>query len=1152
MILSSTLSAKTYQQQVEPRIWQLVGVNGYHKNNTAAATTSTLNECILSPSDCVTIKDTNDTDDNTTYERNATEYLTVSFPNQGLERNSTIGLKLLRFQGIELSSVTLHYQKRDFNETKSMLSMYISSFHDLSKPNVKIEFQEDYEGKPFLMTFDSGANYKGVFSSLNSHDKPAILTTNSSGEYRNIEDIFDINVSDNNISNLDFINLFDQAQFADGLDSKKNTGGRQSLVDNNLTMYRWNSELQQWQIFVYKSGSLNISDFTKVTAGQAYWAYFDAPSKTTGGFILGENEINSSAYYSAIGTLDETPNSVMANRQWNLLSFNESEIIKSTTGLFVNETGYQNIGFQIRRGLNVAETITIPLELCNSEINISSYINNAAVVNERNGSYDWHVRAYPASFPARGVFIVSNEMIDVNISNSSVQSASSATLATSQLNDYNNTIKTFKSSPLDEHILGLKINNELIFNTPSSNRRGRISGTMLSENYDVNISRITDINDSASLITTALQAKDGGGTSQSYAVDIDFDGSSDTLILASSVNFTVKDNTFMKIYKYDGSAGAYTTRINGSNGFSSFTTDSSIDTTITNINSIASSTQVVAYKINKSKNHIVVVSDNKESMSIVEDNTISQFTFIPFDKNETTYGAIKEVYSGFDLATTAIREINATAVGSWDILESKIISGDQNIGIPYNTNAISEDLKSSEISVNEFPTDSPLYDLAENSSFEVESLISGYSFDDAILWKFSETTFDPSEWRSRADAITLFRLGQRNGHWLYLNTKTAANPIVFSNESISGTISQTFDNNFSFRSNEIGDVHNFMDKTFTIDVAGVRDSTAKTNGLSDNVEARISGKKYYMSKIGSITYSLKLNSYQIDGLFDREYPSIEAGLKITAVDGYSNRKSEIFHIDHVKPVPPSYYFPHDFNSSSFTLDLNGTDIKFIKIFDGNISDLSVEQGNLLVTSDSLDTNQTYNVNPASFSGISFGTSSSPFNDLRIIGTDNNGSFSNMRRILYAPVYKGSHILENNDTETATYDSNPVAYNSTGTLFSQFVDSNNLATDSGVQFLVDDNNSNDGNTSYLSYKPVTTASLSGGVPNVINIRTENGDEIGRIGYTNEYYDSVFYLHREDSNSSTQTLYYGVFPSLVGPSNVNLTVIDTNQTFIKPSI
>jgi hypothetical protein len=1146
----TTIYAKTYQHQVQPRTWTLIGVNGYHKNNTSVATTSTLDECVAAPSTCITIKDTNDTDDNTTYEHNLTEYLSVSYPNQGLEKNSTIGLKLLRLNGISISSVTLHYQKREKNTTKAMLAMFVSSFHDRSIPNVKIEFQEDYEGKPFLMTFDSGANYKGVFSSTHSHDKPAILTTNSSATYRKVEDIFDANTDDNNISHLDFLNPFDQANQATGLDGKQTTGGRQSLGDNNLTMYRWNSTLQQWQFFVYKAGSLLISDFTKVTAGQAYWTYFDAGEDTNGAFLLGQNEINASGYYAATGTLEESPNDAMAQRQWNLLSFNESEIIKSSTGIFVNHAAYETVGFKIRRGINIHEEITIPANLCNSEINISAYINNTALVNERNGSNDWNVRAYPADFPDKGIFIVSNDMIDVNISTVNVQSASGATLTDSQLNDYNSTIKLYKTSPLDEHILACRVNEELMFNTPSADRKGRIVGIMLSEQYDVNISRMSDMNDSASLLTSALQNKDGDGTSQVYSIDTNFDGNTDTLLMASSENFTVQDSTFVRVYEYDGSAGAYTTRIHGSNGFSSFTSDNSIDTTVTNINAIANVTRVVAYKVNKSKNRIITVSDNKIDARIIEDNTISQFTAVDFDKNESTLGAISKVYSGFDLATAVLREFNSTAVGAWDILESQIVSGDQNTGVPYIINAMTDDLRYSPISVREYPLSTPLYDFAETSTLDVEQLISGYSYGPDIFWRYTEITFDPSTWREKADALTLFRVGERNGHWLYLNTKTSTNPITYSSDLFTGSMVQTFDNNFTYRSNEIGKVHNSIDKTFMVNIAGLTDATTLTDGSSSTVEAKIAGKKYHMTKVGSTTYSLDLNGFQLEGLNDREFPSLEMGIEITAVDGYSSRKKSIYHLDNVKPIAPTYYYINDFNSSSFMLDMNSTDLKYVKIFDGNISDLTVEQGNIMVTSDSLDTNKTYKINPARFSSITFGTSTNPINDLRVIGVDDNGSFSDMRRVLYAPVYKGSHILENNDTETTIYDTSPIAYNSTGEGFAQYVDGNGAAIDAGVQFLVNDGNSNDGNTSYMSYNPHTSASLSGGVPNVVTINTENGDEIGTIGYTTVYEGDVFYVYRQDDNLSTQSIYYGVFPTASGA--LNLTAIDSNQTFIKPSI
>ena len=1131
LTLFSVIHAKTYQVEITPNVWQLIGVNGFHKDSASQVG-------FISNGSYATLKDTNDSADLMTYDRNSSNAInTINTPDTGDVTLSTLGIKI--FNGVypQLTDLRINYEYHIKDEDLSLYTMYLTSAGTNAKPNIKIEYQSDYEGSPFYISTGDGNTYVGTFSSASTYDKPQLLTLNTIKSYTKITEIFDMNISDNDLNNLD---NFDPS----GVEMTK----LNNYPDANLTIYAWDSSGQQWNF--YRSGS-GFGDFTELEAGRAYWVKLDISEDVKPGMILGEGEILGGTTYQ-----DKT------DRRWNLLSFNDSYLVDNASALFIDHSAFQDSGIAIRRGVFVNDIIRVPVEICDSDINVSAFINNALSLSDRNGTSHWNLRAYPATYPASGVVVVSDENIDVNATTATLglyKSIGDDTLTTS---DYPSlTSETSDASysmittqQLNEYMFAIKVNQDLVLNLANDGlRKGKLEVRYVNGNtFYIDISAEATLEDIAAKIGTDMLANvPNSGNAGAVAVDMDFDGNSETIIIASTGRFSLKDATFVRTYQYLSKGTNSTAYVYSSNGFNAFTTVANdVVSTAANINAEEGGSGVSAYVIDGANNRLMLVSDSYREFNIIEGETDSQFNIITYDANESIYGAVREIYTIPQMAAGFIPVFDEGNTTLWTVDASDITAGTVSVGVPVSVAPLNDNLGYMAQQVDDYTVDSPAYELAD-LGLMIETIYGGTLFNEYVYWQSSDLTMDPSLYNN-SDNFNLQKLNRNRGYWVYLANKSS-NTISIDTMDYAGSIDHFMDNNFSYTKEAIGSVSNYFDETISLEIDGL-DTTSSSVYRAEMI---IDGKKNTLVRQGySSTFISNLNSFETDGIEVREYPALNKTMQIRLYDGLNNRYTfDITNFNTTKPgVATVGHLVHPTTHVDYlTFVLNSGSV--IKVFDGNISDYyGYQENNLLISSSTLSKYGTkYIYNPASSTDISFGTASKPYYDLRVIVANSDNLWSDMRRIFYAPVYKGTHILSDVDTNSTDYDSSPIAYSVSGDAPYKWVDGNGDPVDSGVQLRTDDTNSSVTTTLTMSYKP-KNVTINTTIPYTAYLSDNNATDgqLGVITYASEYEGTVFYIyHKEDDK-----LYYGVFPGNgVNDSNTTMYIlneIDTDQTFTKPSL
>ena len=1132
-----TLDAKTFQQKITPNVWQLVGVNGFHQNAAAQAG-------FISNGLYVTMKDTNDSADVMTYDRTTTNALnTVATPDTGDITKATVGLQVINGVKPLLTAVQMNFKYRSKNSTLTLRTMYISSSGTYAKPNIKIEYQSDYEGETFYLSIGDGNTYRGTFSSVSTYDNPQILLINSIKQYTKITEIFDMNLSDNDVANLD---SFDVA----GADMSPLS----DYPDSNLTIYTWNAATQQWNVYRNENSA---SDFTELEAGRAYWVKLDSHEDINPGMILGEGNILGAATYQG-----------MVERQWNLLSFEDSYLIDDSGGIFIDAAAYQNSGLTIRRGIHLVDTVVVPSGICDSDINVSAYINNAVEQGDLNGTGHWNLRAYPTTYPAAGIVLLSDEAIDINASatNSTLfksigeQSLSTAEYAALTSMDPASDYVMLTNQVIDEYMNAIQINKDLLLELPNDGKRkGALEiSFLLGSSFKIDISAEATIDDIAGTIESAMQSVLSSGEVGTAAIDTDFDGESDTVVIAATSRFSVKDSTYTKVYEYNSATAVKQAYVHSDNGFNAFNTVvGDVQSTVDNINTQEIASGVSAYVIDASNNLLMLISHDYRDFMVIEQDEDDQFGIInSYEDNMSVRGAVLASYSIPQLAKAPIFVNDSAQVTAWSIEAADILSGVSEIGVPASIVSMTDDLGYMAYTSDDFSVDSPAYELAEltnpTNGLIIENVYTSILQGSYLYWQSSDITMDPSEFNT-ADNFSIKRFDRTKGYWAYL-ALDGTSTLSISNITFSGSVEHYFNNDFSEAKYAVGSVENFFDKVLTVTVNGL-DST--TDSSVYRAEIIIDGKKKSISRQGTTSlFITNLNSFETEGLSVRAYPSLNKSMKINVYDGLNKRKSSyITTFNTIRPDIPTLGHLDGYGSTDanyLTIDITSGSV--IKVFEGNISDYSYyHSNNLMVSSDSLsqDLSGSYLYNPVADGTIVYGTASKPYYDFRVIVANDDDLWSDMRRIYYAPVYLGTHILEDTDVSTVDYDSEPMAFDITGDNPSAVLDGNGDPIDSGVQLRVDDANTTYSTTLTMAYKP-KNITLSEVTPYTAYLSDTNATDgqVAVISYAPEYEGTVFYIY----NKITDQIFYGVFPedaTYNDPNNMYvLKEIDSDQTFSKP--
>ncbi|MGE4295918.1 MAG: hypothetical protein AB7E49_09470 [Campylobacterales bacterium] len=1116
ILLSSLLAQNTYQLPLQSGVWHLVGINGFHHRMP-------LPQSFESGGAWVQIRETPDSAYAFTWDYvDATTKNNHTTPNVGDETYSTLGLRLTPGNDSGVSEVIINYEQTVKDTDYPMLTMFVSSQGEGRRADVEIRFQSDYKDQTFYIKFDSSLVMEGVFDPRFTSDSPAVLKPLKSDAttVKKIADLIDTNLSDNNLTALDLINVDCETLYC--VSEGVVTGGRQKLGEANVTAYHWSSANQVWAVYASRNAE-SFNDFNEFQAGKAYWVRIDAPATgDEAGLILGKGGLSEATYKTG---------SFVQNR-WNLLSFDDSNLRHTPSAVFVSETQFDTDHLIVRDNFNrdVIELNTSGQG--KSAAIVARELNSAAFANNQSGQTGWKIRAYPANNgTVDGVVIVGDEDFEIAVpglvsaAGQALFDGTSAVVSSGSVN--------FKITRMDEYLLAFRLNEGLFAAGAPATKRVSVqmavpggSGTL-----SIDLSAASGYADAYSAFSSAISAVGDGVSRKAVAIDTDFDGINETVFVAASKRFYMRDNTHMRLFDYNDSYSGESFLVQGV-AQAAITYGATMADTVSNINTYVTSTRVLAHEVNATQKRIVLTSIEKRDFDLKERGKRTQFTDLPLgnESNLTLLGAVDEVYSPLALASVAVDDM----------------------GTPYRPAVMTNDMTFAAQWSPDFPLYGPLYALrkAAGGTSSGEMIVGGVTREDkTILWRQADLTIPAYQWKTSSSRFSLFKLHKERGYWVYMRSSGATENVGASSKTLSGTVTRHYANLFDAEgSNALAPTTNHIDLTVDITAYGLEGLGVAAGEMPENVQLHVDGRVVPLVKNGgSFNYLATLSSHDTPALAERSSAMPKLGMGLYVADGRGSRSTyETLHFDNIKPDAPTFAFDSTGDGGyrgGLAIEAPGS--KRIALYDGNLSDAG---GNYLIWEGSINSGVN-RFNLLDQYTIVYGTPTHPYYDLRLLGEGENKLQSDTRRIFYAPVYKGTHLISvNGALDGNETNATPIGFSYDGQSTYSVLDNNNLPTDGGVQLWAD-GDLIDSNTTVLTYQPIAGAALNAcGMPDVINlVHPVTLANLGSIGYCSSYRNRVFYLYHQELAG----LYYGVFPDTGGvTADYTLNVIDSNQSIVDP--
>ncbi|MDR1912337.1 MAG: hypothetical protein LBQ52_08355 [Helicobacteraceae bacterium] len=1080
------VAANVYQVPLENGAWRLIGINGFVQKSPLG---------FESGGDWTTIKDYNDDDGNFTRDRLSDGAINSSINHdQGDEVLSTIGLKILKNDS-GLITAAINYEILNKNANKSMLGMFVASAGEGRKADLEIRFQEDYKGKTFYIKFnDNGLVMQGVFDPKYTQGAPATLEAkkDSATEVSRILDLIDANLSDNNLSAFDYFSVSCHSLYC--VNNSIITGGRQKLLDGSLIAYSWNQASQTWAIFNSKSQN---NDFDHFEAGKAYWVRIDAPNNANAGLILAASDLTKEVYSNKL------------NSGWNMLSFNDSFLRHTPSAVFAPSANL--VGLQVRD--NFAKNIV--------KINVSSAADAAKEFNRniyelnQKGENGWKIRAYPAKNASGGdgIVLISDE--DFGVTANGLKTVANQELLSGAIET-----PIFNMTRVDEHILALRANEALFGANALNQKNAAIQIGFAGDNImsAIDLSGATNYEAVLRAINSAL-ATNSLTKSGAVLIDEDFSDEYKTVLVSANKRLYARDTTFLRLFDYDDALSGEEFLLRGvSDVFIAYNSDIASE-----INGYTSSTGIIAYKV--SPNRILLSSIATRDFELKELGKRSQFTdrYLYEESNQTAKGAIDEVYSHTALSSAAI---------------------DEN-GTPYKAAVLTDDLSFTAQFSADFPIDGALYNLqrAAGDSSAPDIIVSGVTRDDkTILWRQADLTVPVDSQRNALSRFNLYKLHKDRGYWVYMRQSGAQSAVTSGAKELNSKITRRYSNIFdSNGSNAIAKTRNNISLDISIDANGFDAITQNPIEMPENVFLHIDGRSAPLLKNGaSHNYFAELNDRDLEALSEKPFNAPQTGLGLYLTSGLgASVLDERLTFDNRKPRPIEYAFDtKESGGNRSGLIIDRKEAAKIYIYEGNLSD----NGN---SAELIYEGAQERLNILSLYEINY-DHHKPFYDLRIIGEAPNGLQSDSRRLFYAPLYKGTHLLSVNAITDGTHENvTPIAFDLDGQNYKAWVDNYGAPTNSGVQLSLSDNeyNATDSNTTAIVYQSKNLSFPISGTPISSDLDLD-GVTVGRIVYTLSQQGDLFYFYHKERDR----LAYGYFNDTNG--TINLTPIDSNQTIVDP--
>ena len=543
-------------------------------------------------------------------------------------------------------------------ETDPVRTMYVK--HGADTPNFAVSYVASLEGKKLEYKVDGSKAFYVTLDSANTFNNPSLglLVQGAAAVVGNEQNLW---TEDETHSVIDY-DMSDNPTLSSGwiIDTHKVSGLGAKHADTSLRVYTYDAQNAKWEIYDSRN-TANTNDFTDVVAGKAYWAKVDAAQTKEVGLVLGAPKLTTADYANA-GLTDG----------WNFIAFDaeNSSIRNSSTGMLVTlKGGGDTIDITDSSGNH---TITITPDVADTNIQLAKDINQAVAAAKLTGALPstFELRAFPtnASSDTGQIAILCNKKFtiaensgdlldttttltgDTLIDPTDVTAAAPADVTTagamSKYGEYAMVIEPLVSGVADSLASNLTTN-------PAASVQ--IMGTTTADDTPIEIN----------VATAALAATELGGHTDitATAIDLAIDGTASEVILASANPFTVRDHTFTRVYKVDGTgvtAGDSNLEFTGGFTAAAVIPDTAIDRTVdaagdaievaTIIHAAGTADKMSAQEAT-GKNEVVIVSDTLDSSKFLMTETgaaagdSKDYLQAIVGTTDLSKGAVKNVYS---------------------------------------------------------------------------------------------------------------------------------------------------------------------------------------------------------------------------------------------------------------------------------------------------------------------------------------------------------------------------------------------------------------------------------------------------------------------------------------------------------------------------
>ena len=486
-----------------------------------------------------------------------------------------------KVKAISVSRVEVRVDTTDltWNETEPVHTMYIKMTESATGPAFAVTYKAALEGQTMQYSVESDGS--------NAHT----ITLSSAGTYRNpglgevIQDVEGLesailskfsDAADFNLTNNPPASAYyDKAEDQDA-----------AATGEYLRVYSYDAQNVKWDLFDTRNEA-DVNDFSQLEKGKSYWAKMNLETTDRqAGLVLSSSSISSDEYLAAGITTG-----------WNMVAFsadNGETVRKASTGLIVTLDGSDTISIwdssanhTVTADVNNTDATTIRT----SCYNINQSVKQAKINGLMPETFD--LKAFPIA--GNDVVLVSNGRF--MISDGSTGAIAGVTTLTGD-NPYTVADVTDITQTDDTNAITLdntfgamsKYGEYAMFIEPLTGidtaSETLAEAKMNLQNVDPNdfdagsLAAPIQVSLSSSNVASDLTLTGHGGADYTAnAIDTDYDGAVEKVLIASTKPFYVRDHTFTRVFSYSDVDADSSVKVTG-------VTSSAIDVAVNGVQNV--------------------------------------------------------------------------------------------------------------------------------------------------------------------------------------------------------------------------------------------------------------------------------------------------------------------------------------------------------------------------------------------------------------------------------------------------------------------------------------------------------------------------------------------------------------------------------------